>query len=305
MCAAAIFEPSTSAKRPACLTWLENPYRLVTLLEMLEFSARQFYWIGKQLETIKEDCLAASGSGETPYSIEWLYRPLDEKTKSAATECLRLVVRACEGIEMTITASTATDLLASLEREPNTYDSVRNGIFNLQKLLDREMSGRVFLYVTPERFRFMPKKTDPHVFGETATLAFPSAQYDMHEAGMCMGLARPVAAVFHLMRVLELGLTALGDAFGVSLAHTNWAPAIEQIESRIRDMHKDPAWKALPDWKDQQEFYAQAASHFGILKDAWRNYTAHARGVYTEEKAALIFNNVRAFMQTLATRLHE
>jgi uncharacterized protein YpbB len=89
------------------------------------------------------------------------------------------------------------------------------------------------------------------------------------------------------------------------LAHTNWAPAIEQIESRIRDMHKDPVWKALPDCKEQQEFYAQAASHFGILKDAWRNYTMHARGFYTEEQAEQIFENIKVFVQKLSLKLNE
>ena len=70
-------------------------------------------------------------------------------------------------------------------------------------------------------------------------------------------------------------------------------------------MHKDPFWRAKPDCKVQQEFYAQAASHFGILKDAWRNHTAHARGICTEGEATLIFDNVRGFMQKLASRLHE
>jgi hypothetical protein len=106
--------------------------------------------------------------------------------------------------------------------------------------------------------------------------------------------------------VLEIGLTVLGARFGISLAHTNWAPAIEQIESKISDMHKDPAWKALPDCKEQQEFYAQVASHFAILKDAWRNHTMHVRGSKsTEEESERIFDNVKAFMEKLAKRLKE
>jgi hypothetical protein len=68
-------------------------------------------------------------------------------------------------------------------------------------------------------------------------------------------------------------------------------------------MHKDPLWKVLGDCKEQQEFYSQAISHFGILKDAWRNYTMHTRGFYTEEQAELIFENVKAFMQKLAPRM--
>jgi len=51
-------------------------------------------------------------------------------------------------------------------------------------------------------------------------------------------------------------------------------------------MHKDPIWKAKPDYKEQQEFFAQAASHFGVLKDAWCNYTAHARGKYDSNEAS-------------------
>lgn len=105
------------------------------------------------------------------------------------------------------------------------------------------------------------------------------------------------------MRVLEIGLATLGTVFGVSLSHTNWAPAIERIESKVREMHKDPTWKVQPDCKEQQEFYAQAASHFVILKDAWRNHTTHVRGKYTEDEAERIFETVKAFMQKLAERL--
>jgi len=42
-----------------------------------------------------------------------------------------------------------------------------------------------------------------------------------------------------------------------------------------------------------------------FIKEAWRNYTAHAHGKYTEEEAATMVVSVRAFMQKLATRLHE
>jgi hypothetical protein len=108
------------------------------------------------------------------------------------------------------------------------------------------------------------------------------------------------------MRVLEIGLAALGAAFEVSMEHKNWDRVINEIEKKIREMGEDPKWKALPDWKDQREFYAQAASHFGVLKDAWRNYTNHARGSkYDDEEADNILRNVKMFMQKLSTRLSE
>jgi hypothetical protein len=56
-----------------------------------------------------------------------------------------------------------------------------------------------------------------------------------------------------------------------------------------------------PDWKDKLEKYSQIANNFMFFKDAWRNYTAHIRGKYTEDEADAIYRNVRAFMQGLVT----
>lgn len=175
----------------------------------------------------------------------------------------------------------------------------------VEKLAEKELKKKLFLYIPPERAKFWPTQKEPFAFGKDVADKFPSASFDIHNAAIGVATTFSTGAVFHLMRVLEIGLTVLGKQFGVSLEHTNWAPAIEQIESKIRDMHKDPAWKALPDCKEQQEFYAQAASHFGILKDAWRNFTMHARGKYTEDEAERIFANVKGFMQKLAEKLHE
>ena len=141
------------------------------------------------------------------------------------------------------------------------------------------------------------------MFGAEAASGFPSAAFDISEAGKCFALNRPTACVFHLMRVLEIGLGVFAKHFAVPSDHTNWHNIIEGIEKAVRNMSSDPAKPA--DWKEQQEFYSQAAHGFMFIKDAWRNYTAHARGKYTEDETETIFINVRAFMQRLATRLHE
>jgi hypothetical protein len=292
---------------PVCLCpWLENPYRPVGLWDMLQFSARIFYHIGQHLERSFEDCLNAA-TGDLPIPTVALHGPIDDVTKRKALISLRWVETEAPKIGMPITASTASDTIRHLDNQSrtNTYQWLMDSIRHLQALIEKELSGKTFLYIPAEKMTSWPRNNARYVFGEAVHVAFPSADYDTSEAGVCLALSRSTASVFHLMRVLEISLNALGKLFGVSMAHTNWAPAIDQIESRIRKMHEDPAWKAMPDCKEQQEFYSQAASHFGILKDAWRNYTAHARGIYTEEQALLIFENVKAFVRTLATRLHE
>ena len=135
------------------------------------------------------------------------------------------------------------------------------------------------------------------LFGEAVAQRFPDATFDIKEAGNCYAVGRYTACVFHLMRTLEIGLGVFGTEFGLTLGHTNWYPFIEQIESRIRDLGKAAKTSAE---KTKHEFYAQTTSSFMFLKDAWRNYTAQARGKYTEEEAETILRNVKAFMLKLA-----
>ena len=171
----------------------------------------------------------------------------------------------------------------------------------VQDILQYELVSMMFFKIPNELTEYYQDHNE--LFGEQVSIQFPSAKYDISEAGKCLALGRNTACVFHLMRVLEIGLTALGNVFGISLSHTNWHPAIEQIEKKIREMGADPNRGAT--WKDDQEFYAQAASYVMVIKDAWRNYTAHARGKYDEQEAEMILRNVQAFMQKLATRLSE
>jgi hypothetical protein len=292
--------------------WEKHPRQLVTWWDMLDFSAWNFFWCGLRLQRIEMDCYMGSMvvPGDTP--IFAVPKPLDDDAREKAVESLERIEPEFSRIGLRITAATVRELIEDLKKPDGATTPTRQNfqwliqqINVIQGLSKKEIEGKAFFYVPAERITFFPKMKNPHIFGNAVNVAFPNAAQDVCEAGVCLALDRGTGCVFHLMRILEIGLTALGAKFGVSLAHANWAPAIEQIESKIRDMHKDSVWKALPDCKEQQEFYAQAASHFGILKDAWRNYTMHVRGFYTEEQAERIFENVKAFMQKLAERLSD
>ena len=47
-------------------------------------------------------------------------------------------------------------------------------------------------------------------FGDAVFDAFPSARFDIPEAGTCLAVGCNVAAAFHLMRVAEVGMRELG-----------------------------------------------------------------------------------------------
>ena len=173
-------------------------------------------------------------------------------------------------------------------------------IKNLSLLIHHDLDGFVFEAVPQARAEYYESD---HLFGDDVHDKFFSTAYDVREAGNCYALGRNTACVFHLMRVLEVGLSALAKRFNVPSERTNWETIIGETEKAIREMDKDPM--RPPNWKDEREFYSQCASHFRLMKDAWRNYTAHARGRYDSREALDMLDNVRGFMQKLAARLHE
>jgi hypothetical protein len=286
--------------------WEEHSSQLISWFDMLNFSARAFFHCGGALRDIRQDCVIASArcAGEEPFFA--LVSDLDDAGRQKASAHLESIEPQFRKIGLAITAETINELRTDLKAESRrNIQWLIDRVDAIEKLAEKELKDKLFFYIPPERGKFWPKAKEPYAFGRTVASSFASSTSDANCAAICLATMQSTASVFHLMRILEIGLTVLGNQFGVSLAHTNWAPAIEQIESKIRDMHKDPAWKILPDCKELQEFYAQAASHFGILKDAWRNHTMHVRGKYTQDEAELIFENVKALMQKLAEKLDE
>ncbi len=207
----------------------------------------------------------------------------------------------CDSIGLKYASQQVSRLAQSLEAASTTPFQIANAARHLHDLILDQMKEKIFLFVPDEQAAFLKQ----HAFGKDITDAFPSSTFDFSEARACYASARWTACVFHLMRSLEVGLAALGKVFGVSLAHTNWGPAIDQIESKIGKMGQDPTWKAQQDWKDQQQFYSQVISFLAVAKDAWRNYTAHGHSQYMKDQAALMYLNVKAFMDKAAERLHE
>jgi len=274
---------------------------------MLHFSAFSFFWCGNALRGIRADCIVGSArciGGEEPLFA--LPSDLDDKAREKALSSLKTVEAEFRKIGLAISADTTKELLDELEKGTrHNFQWLMDQAMVIEKLCTKELRGKLFLYIPAEHAKFWPKQAQPDAFGEAVRNSFLSATFDVHSAAICMATTQSTACVFHLMRVLEVGLTALGKEFGISLEHNTWGPAIEQIQCKVNNMNQDPVWKALPDWKEQQRFYSQAASHFAVLKNAWRNYTMHSRSIYTEKQAEQIFESVKSFMQVLAERLHE
>ncbi|MGB8060844.1 MAG: hypothetical protein WCF26_02970 [Candidatus Sulfotelmatobacter sp.] len=292
--------------RPKLLMpWEANPYDPISWWDMFLNSALLFFNLGHMTEQIFNESLITPTTGEVPFPSHLLKQPISDELRANALKTYQLVVDSCSTVGMPITVATAEELIEKINgRQDYEHDLLISDNNALRRLMRKEMMKKVFLYMTPERAAYWPK-TDKFIFGDKVMNALPSAGYDINEASACIAMARGTAAVFHLMRAMEIALGVLAAKFSISIDHTNWQNAIDQIEKKIGQMGQDPTWKAQSDWKDQQELYSQAISHLRVVKDAWRNYTAHARGKFTEEEAQDVYRDVKRFMQTLAERLKE
>jgi hypothetical protein len=162
-----------------------------------------------------------------------------------------------------------------------------------------ELTLSWFLQIPEERRPYYEQRTP--LFGSEVAAIFPSATNDISAAGRCLALDEWTACVFHLMRVLEIGLHDLSNRVGLSgdtIELENWKTLIDQIEKKLKSFSQAP--KSMTK-SEKLQFYSEAASAFSHFKDAWRNHVSHSRANYNEHDALVIFNNVYAFMHSLAT----
>lgn len=163
-----------------------------------------------------------------------------------------------------------------------------------------ELSSPYFLMIPTEQ-RPLYEQRQP-LFGSGVEAVFPAASYDIAAAGRCMALDEWTATVFHLMRVLELGLRNFADRLGLQMAklpeYENWHQIITAMENEIARLKNLP--KAERPRAEILEFYSDAATDFRHFKDAWRNNVSHSRDPCDGRDAKKVWHHVASFMGCLA-----
>jgi hypothetical protein len=170
-------------------------------------------------------------------------------------------------------------------------------------LLLRELANRIrddlkriwFCHVKSELVGYYGQKS---AFGDAVSDRFPNAIDDIEAAGNCLALGQGTATVLHLMRIMEVGLKALGKALGIPYA-PSWDSYLKQIQDRIAAKHRTKGVR----WRKDEPFFRDLSGDLLTVKQAWRNPTMHVIRKYSPEEAEEIFRAVRTFMQRLAEKL--
>lgn len=174
----------------------------------------------------------------------------------------------------------------------------------LCRTLRFETEGRKFLQIEHEDLY----SQGSGLFGADVATKFSStAAYEIDESGKCLAVGRSTAAVFHLMRVMEVGVKAASTALGipdpVKDAERNWGVMLRKIKDEIDRRNKaTPSGWTIPDDKN---FFSEIYVSLDAVRNVWRNATMHVENKYTHEEAEHILGAVRGFLRKLAARCDE
>jgi HEPN domain-containing protein len=222
---------------------------------------------------------------------------LSQKEKDDVRKSLDELSRELEFLGLEFTSKGITRFIETLKNA--TSDSVKQFLEELDNRIDDELDSISFFFQKSSKLKFYDH---PAAFGELVHQKFPSAEYDIREAANCFALDRYTATVMHSMRVLEVGLDALGHAVKVKRSPRGWGTDLNIFstawEKHLKAKPKTRGWK--------RSFFPQLFLEFRYFAAAWRNQAFHNSKVwYGEEEAERVFDHVKNFMELLATKLSE
>ena len=189
--------------------------------------------------------------------------------------------------------------LVRLFGSPIAFEKVKEAVVELQGRISDELSHLELWQITREESHFL--KTDP--FGEEIPRKFPVTRDDIEEAGKCLAFGRATACVFHLMRVVEVGLRALAASLNNPNLDPKRNPNWETILRKGDEDLAKPLNQRSPEWQADESFFSTAHANLRAVKDAWRNSTMHIERRYDPEEAEEVWNAVKAFMRHLSQKL--
>lgn len=103
------------------------------------------------------------------------------------------------------------------------------------------------------------------------------------------------------MRVLERGLDSLARALDVKMTVPGWGPILKKVDTELAKKFN----QKTPDWKANEQFFAECAALLRNVQYAWRNPFTHVEHIYTDERALEVLQAARSFMKHLSKELRE
>lgn len=265
--------------------------RLFTLLELM-----------KRLDIpLLLDFSAAAGSAEGASTVMKAWKGPSGTTASVRNsdpdgrvDVLTRMVAYCVELGLTASAASCRKLLLAEQSGAVSLDQLRDLGLELYGRMRDELDASSVFYLDAEQARLY---TQPHPFGNEVADKFPQAIVDVEEAAKCLALDRGTACVFHLMRVLEVGLQSYGTKLGLGFADMkNWQKILNDVGGKMKSLPQST--------RAEKEYLGRCQAihaHLQAVKDAWRNDVMHPLASHTPEQARDVWTHTGSFMRSLAS----
>lgn len=299
---------SPIALAPNLPPWVNSPHTLISLWDMIQFLAADFAhdWQWLLNEKNQAYLMAASKENTTPTSHD--INRLNGLLKGDDRLICKGLLHFCQKLGMEKSHGRIEHFLMKLNVTNSTpnFHVVHSELLGIEHALWEEMRERNFQYIPLSKSKLFEQIA---LFGNSVNDAFPSAKSEIRYAGNCLAVELNTGAVYHLMRVMEIGLRVLHKTLiRKRPTNLNWNSLIEAIDRAIEAKDKIKPWPAA--WKNKRQFYIESARHFFFFKDK-RNRTVHVDLPFddypspTSDQAFQIFDQIKSFMQHLATKVKE
>jgi hypothetical protein len=260
---------------------------------MLELDACPFYYLTSVFEQLK---------GMIEVNREKHEEIIPDAQKASMFQDADLLLAHLVTLNAKIAMRAHEDLIFDLMREDLKWGQLGHTLDFFTKVLVHELGEVKILIIETDKQRYFESRTP--LFGKRFQESFISGAFELDEAAKCLALGRPTASVFHLMRMMEIGVRAVARCLGIPdplPADRSWGPVLKKVREGI-----DAKWPtvAARSSGDGELFDALYAS-LDAVKNPWRNPTMHPANKYTDDEAEHIFVAVRGFMMKLASRCDE
>jgi hypothetical protein len=188
------------------------------------------------------------------------------------------------------------------------FDAVYAQLRTLIELAWGEMDNIRFALIFGDNASFFEQT---EIFGkDVKDSASPKLNAEIKAAGNCLAADLHTAAVFHLMRISEHGLLALAKHLKVPwsksflIEFSEWEAVLKAIDDVLETLRQTAAKLPRGSAKDEElEFYSGLRNSLNYFKVTYRNPVSHLRGDFDKLKALIVFEEVKKFMQKLATKV--
>jgi hypothetical protein len=265
--------------------------RVWSLWDMLLTYARAFAITSASLEFVRGQITAAMAAGN--------HLPINDQVPlgKAVINALDQTAQLCTTIPSLNPVNFEIERLKTKLANPVMPSVLENDLEHLQHRIHDELRSHFYYAVTAP---YAEAYNSPSPFGEDVFNRFPSAIRDSQDAAKCLALGQGTAAVFHLMRVMEVALRILGKDLNIGY-QPSWDAHLRKIGEKLDEKHA----KLTPAQKRKKTIYRDIQGDLTAVKLAWRNPTMHIARFYDFAEADQIFGAVRALMQRMAKNFRE